>query len=835
MYLGIDLGTSNSAVVGYDGERLTVFKTAEGADVLPSGLFINAQGRRFVGRRAYEQAAISPENVALAFKRMMGTSTPVRFAAAALTLSAEDASADVLRTLMSQAALESGSPAVTGTVITMPAAFNQMQTEATLRAAEMADIRPVALLHEPIAAAMASMATAKARSGQFLVYDLGGGTFDAALVKSSNGVVDVIAHEGINMLGGRDHDEALLRSVVMPWLQDNFDLPDDYALRPEIQTLLRRVRLRLEQAKIELTTRDQTQLFVSEDELRVRDRSGADVYLDVEISRGDLERLIEPEIERSIALCAKMIADQGYRHDDLDRVVLIGGPSKMPIVRSRVPEMLGIAVDLSTDPMTAVACGAAIYAESRDWGTTRSTRKPTRATEMAATGVRFDFAARTAEDNTRLRITGCTDHRVRIDADDGWTSGEIVVSTEHKLALPLSRQGANDFKVHLSREGSTAEIVSLTIVRTAASSAGMPLTHTLAVAVEEDDRGRRKDRPHAIAKKGETLPLSGTEHFVAARTLVGGSDERIDIGFFQTSDDINDLSLARSVGAFELKADVHLDAGQVLRAGSRIDVHWQIDENGIVLANISLPDLGMSFDSPRFYSSAAGHKNFLDEEGAQYVATLSEDADSSLSAAQEALSHTARVELAALRQRLVRQLERVAQSAEPEVRRQAAEEIMAVREDLYRLTHEDGNRAAVLNRDVATVEELFENHLRTRIAPSEAARFDQLSRTARAALDANAIKEAEHALDQMRSVMVVALLEIPQFLIEQFENLAQERIFASDKSVHDRLVQVGQRCIQTQDWSGLRQVNFGLNDNRVALAPMGRSKDILSGLMRAAS
>jgi hypothetical protein len=191
------------------------------------------------------------------------------------------------------------------------------------------------------------------------------------------------------------------------------------------------------------------------------------------------------------------------------------------------------------------------------------------------------------------------------------------------------------------------------------------------------------------------------------------------------------------------------------------------------------------------------------------------------------------MELDALRQRLVQQRERIARSAEPEVRRQAAEEIMAVREDLYRLTHADGNRAAVLNREVATVEELFENHLRARVGQSEATRFDQLSRTARAAMDANNIKQAENALDQMRSVMVVALLEIPDFLIDQFENLAQERVFASDKSIHDRLVEVGQRCIQNQDWSGLRQVNFGLNENRVALAPKGRSQDVLSGLMRA--
>ena len=451
MYLGIDLGTSNSAVVGYDGETLRVFKSADGADVLPSALFINAQGRRFIGKRAYEQAALSPDNVAIAFKRMMGTSTPLTFGAAKTTLSPEDASAEILRTLVAQASLEAGGQTVTGTVITMPAAFNQMQTEATLRAAELAGIQPVALLHEPIAAAMGSMASAKSRNGQFLVYDLGGGTFDAALVQSSGGVVNVVANEGINMLGGRDHDRALLNEIVVPWLESNFDFGADYQLDPNYSKMLRRIQLRLEEAKIELTTRDTTQLFISDDELRLGDASGSDIYVDVEITRDQLERLVAPEIDRSIELCARMIRDHGFQPEDIDRVVLIGGPSKMPIVRNRVPEALGISVDLSTDPMTAVARGAAIYAESREWGETRSTRKASRATEVASAGVRFDFPARTSEDSARLRITGCSNHRIRIDADDGWSSGEFDVAQEHRMALPLSRLGENTFRAHLSR------------------------------------------------------------------------------------------------------------------------------------------------------------------------------------------------------------------------------------------------------------------------------------------------------------------------------------------------------------------------------------------------
>lgn len=831
MYLGIDLGTSNSAVVGYDGETLRVFKSADGADVLPSALFINAQGRRFIGKRAYEQAALSPDNVAIAFKRMMGTSTPLTFGAAKTTLSPEDASAEILRTLVAQASLEAGGQTVTGTVITMPAAFNQMQTEATLRAAELAGIQPVALLHEPIAAAMGSMASAKSRNGQFLVYDLGGGTFDAALVQSSGGVVNVVANEGINMLGGRDHDRALLNEIVVPWLESNFDFGADYQLDPNYSKMLRRIQLRLEDAKIELTTRDTTQLFISDDELRLGDASGSDIYVDVEITRDQLERLVAPEIDRSIELCARMIRDHGFQPEDIDRVVLIGGPSKMPIVRNRVPEALGISVDLSTDPMTAVARGAAIYAESREWGETRSARKASRATEVASAGVRFDFPARTSEDSARLRITGCSNHRIRIDADDGWSSGEFDVAQEHRMALPLSRLGENTFRAHLSKVDATPEVVELKVVQTAASAAGVPLTHTLAIAVEDDQGGSRRDKLTPVANKDAILPLSGVAHFRAGRTLVGGSEDRIDIGFFETAPDIMELELARSVGAFQLRADVHLEQGRVLRTGSEIDVQWQIDENGIVLATVALPELGVSFDSQRFYSSAAGHRNFAGEDGGRYLGVLVEDASSALETAREALSPTAWVEVESLRERVTKQQVKLGRSDDPEVRRQAAEEILSVREGLYRLTHADEHRVAILNRDLATIEELAEGLMRQRMDAGDAARFDQLAKTAREALDADKPAQAETPIDQMRGILFRVVMSIPEFIIDRFETLVFERHVAAEKDVHDKLVNVGRACIQAENWDGLSQVNIELQRNLVVMTPTNRQMDALSGLL----
>src|SRR6516162_3822536 len=155
----------------------------------------------------------------------MGTSTPIEFRGSGQVMTPEECSAEILRQLVSQALIETNASEVEGTAITIPAAFNQMQSEATLRAAALAGLDRVVLLQEPIAAAMAQ---ANTDSGQFLVYDLGGGTFDLALVQSLSGTVNIIGHEGINMLGGRDFDRAIVNSFIRPWLVDKFSLPQNF-------------------------------------------------------------------------------------------------------------------------------------------------------------------------------------------------------------------------------------------------------------------------------------------------------------------------------------------------------------------------------------------------------------------------------------------------------------------------------------------------------------------------------------------------------------------------------------------------------------------------------
>ena len=239
MHLGIDLGTSNSVIFGNEKGSLRLFKTVEGTDVLPSAILVDRRGNMHVGKKAYEQTAFSPENVAEGFNRLLGTSSTVAFSGTNRVMSPEEASSEVVKALLAQARMAAGEFPIEGAVVTIPAAFNQMQSEATMRAATAAGLDKLGLLQEPVAAAMAAIAERSNKNGQFLVYDLGGGTFDVAIVQSVGGAVNVVAHAGINMLGGRDFDRIIVNSIVRPWLADHFDLPENFQTDAAYNRLLR--------------------------------------------------------------------------------------------------------------------------------------------------------------------------------------------------------------------------------------------------------------------------------------------------------------------------------------------------------------------------------------------------------------------------------------------------------------------------------------------------------------------------------------------------------------------------------------------------------------------
>jgi molecular chaperone DnaK len=843
MYVGIDLGTSNSAIVGNDRGELRHFKTPEGTDVLPSAIMLDRRGGMLVGKRAYDQAAFSPENVAQGFKRLMGTSSVMQFANGK-AMSPEEASAEILKALMGQVRMSMGNPSIDGAVITIPAAFNQMQSEATMRAAAAAGLPKVALLQEPIAAALCSIASTNNKSGQFLVYDLGGGTFDAAIVQTISGSATVIAHDGINMLGGRDFDRAIVNSVIRPWLLTNFALPDDFQKHEGYQRLIRVAYYRVEASKIALSTQESDRIFADESQVGAKDENGTDIYLDVELHRSELEQLVAADVNRSIELCRALIAKSGYHPDDIDRVVLIGGPSRMPIVRDTIGSALGLRVDLNTDPMTAVASGAAIFAESREWGSDGAVAKTSRAsTEVEGPiEVRFDYQTRVSDKAFRLRIYAAgtsqvNGARLEIKSDSGWTSGQLNLENLTEVRdIPLARRGENRFSIKIidssGRPLSKAD-TELKVFRVDASAAGMPMTHNLAVKLLDGLGDSQRNRLHTLVARGTLLPKSGAEQFRASRDLRSGRDGYLDFEVYEQADEIDDPTLNLPVGGIRISSS-DLETGDLIRRGDPVVIHWSIDVNGLLSCRLEFSKIGKTYETGKMYVSAEGHKNYDGADGQHLASESLEKARLDVDDLERALGSDV-AEVASQLQGRVDKLRGTLDLAhEAETRRNVSEEARLVRQEIARIKNRPEFVRSSVRAEIDQFVEGFALNVSSLVderVTTQVQRLANLARETLAKSSPHAVEDARRSLDEMRSILFGALAKLPGFWLARFESLAEARDSAMDRQLHDELVRQGELAIRENDADTLRDLTFRMSDNQVQSSGVGRG-EILSGLMR---
>ena len=365
-YVGIDLGTINSVICTYDKDTLQtrVWKSPEVNDVTPSAIYIDRRGNKHVGQTAYNAAPRSPDNCAKLFKRFMGTTTPIELSAVNLTLTPEECSAEILKTLFGYLPEEIRNSPDTSTVITVPAAFNQRQKNATMTAAEMAGIGKVELVQEPVAAVMSFVKT-RNTDGIFLIYDLGGGTLDISIAESIKKRVNILAHGGIQMCGGRDFDRTLVDNLVRPWFHENFELPDDLSTNPTFKPLLSLATWATERAKIELSTKDKATITLYEDEIRMNDLNGNKIYLDIPLQRDFYNDLIADQVNDTIHAARDTLSTIGYTPNDVECIVWVGEATHYKPLRDKVSLELGIKGDiLAADPITVFAEGASIFAES---------------------------------------------------------------------------------------------------------------------------------------------------------------------------------------------------------------------------------------------------------------------------------------------------------------------------------------------------------------------------------------------------------------------------------------------------------------------------------------
>ena len=824
MHLGIDLGTTNSAIVGMQEGRPRLFKTADGTDVLPSVIYLDKANRRFLGMRAYNRIPMSPENIAQGFKRLMGTSTRFRFQGAGVEWSPEECSAEILRTLVAQAKVEAGDFDVAGTVVTIPAAFNQMQCEATIRAASLAGLERVTLVQEPVAAAIASVSDSNSPDGVFLIYDIGGGTFDVALVQSVRGSVTILAHDGVGMLGGRDFDRLLVDSHVRPWLMENFNLPDSFHTDPHYARLPRVMRHAAEAARIELSSMQTATVFADDADLRLRDADGKEIYLSVEVTRDDVEELVEDRVTESVKLCRKLLQETGYAPDDISRVVLIGGPSKMPLIRDRVPRELGLEPQPGLDPMTAVATGAAIFAASREWTDAGSRAKPSRKSEKTSGSLElaYDYEASVATDTARLLVKSPAStppgYVVEITDQDGVTYGRTPVSGGAKFELRLPKPGPNRFQAIVTDpSGNPVSSASREIVieRQAARPGGILMTYTLAVKVQGGEVGHEINKLKSLCEKMTPLPAEGATTVRAARALRSDEPGHIRVELFQQTEELSDPELALSVGDFRLDAQRHLDPGERISRGDELHLRWRVGDDNLVTLAVEVPVLGRVIEARDLYLPEAGHSDFGGKDGADLAVALLDEAERAITDAEETLESDCIEEIEALRQRISDQHDALSFSVEAETHRLAAEEARRVRQEVARLLNRPANRSKVLSHELTRIELAFDR-LRPKSEAVESDRFDRLSATARRCLRQEDFDAVERALREMENIRFSVQFRDPEFLAEFAIHLANQRFAAVDRKQHDRLVVEMKKAVSRMDVAALHAVIRGFLDNSIS-------------------
>jgi len=347
--IGIDLGTTNSEAAFMEAGQPKIIPSAEGSTyggkMFPSVIAFTKEGV-IVGEPAKRQAVLNPERTVMQIKRKMGTDHRVTIEGK--SYSPQELSAMILRKIKTDADAFLGEP-VKQVVITVPAYFNDNQRQATKDAGQIAGLEVLRLVNEPTAAALA-YGLDKEKEGKICVLDFGGGTFDVTLMDMGEGVFEVIATSGDTQLGGLDMDNALVE-----WLANDFRARHGVDPRSDRQAM-QRIRDAAEKAKIELSSTVNTTINLP----FLTQKEGKPLHLEASMTRAKLEELVEPVLARLDHPIRQAFKDAGWESKEVHHIILVGGPTRMPVVRERFERILGRSAERGVDPMQCVALGAAI-------------------------------------------------------------------------------------------------------------------------------------------------------------------------------------------------------------------------------------------------------------------------------------------------------------------------------------------------------------------------------------------------------------------------------------------------------------------------------------------
>ena len=802
-YVGIDLGTTNSAISTFDGENVRVCKNKKDqTEVMPSVIYIDKRGRKFFGKTAYLKIPQDEKNCAFLFKRFMGTSTKIKIGDKSFT--PEECSAEILRELYKNLPEEIRKSNDVGTVITVPAAFNQMQNAATLEAAKMAGFAHVALMQEPVAAIMCVMRHKK-NDSNFLIYDLGGGTLDVAIAENFSGKINLLAHGGKTMCGGRDFDKILTNKIVIPRIRDTYAIPTNWNTFEKYKRLFRIATYLTENAKIELSTEEVVKIS---SETNIEDENGEKIYIDVEITREKYNELIDEMVMESIETTRETIEKSGLTPHDIDRIIFVGGPTNYKPLCEKIVMEVGIPGNFDVNPMTAVSEGAAIFAESVNWDSEFHGRKSSRnqITSDEALGLSFRYESRTTKKQSRVivvlknKVEGYTFEINSIDT--GWTSGVAQLENKSRVNLPLSKRGENKFTVIVyDDKGVEVPLKNSEIVisQTSAAVSMILANHSIGLEVKESAISSKSILIYLV-RQGDPLPAKGTIQLRAGQTIRAGSPDSLNFKMWEgeVEDPVTDN---RFIGYTKIFGD-DFDFG-VIEEGAKIICSYTVNDAGSVDCDIEVPSIAESFNS--------GKNFYLHKEG---QVDLDNIADNLSYDGQELLDRIRKVGNIIKNPEDTEKLQFAAEIAsnaiaankfeyDREDLQHMGEDLLKAKQDLDRIRR--NNLSMIHGHDLKNLLDFYDLNVKHYTTKKEDAQFHEFFVEAESLIDKDDYA-FEEVLDQIRYKNYEVLSKSKDFMIADFHRLTDNPFAYRDQVAFSKLEKAGALAIGKNDFDSLKKI-----------------------------
>lgn len=609
---GIDLGTTNSAISRIENGEATIKKTDTLKDTMPSCVYINKKKAIQVGDSAYNALKRdklgamknwddSDSNSYIEFKRTMGTDKKYSSSNLGKDLSSEELSAEVLKTLKSFVKDEN----INAVVITVPAAFGNNQKEATREAAKLAGFNHIELLQEPVAAAMAYGLDSKKKDGFWLVFDFGGGTFDAALLKVEDGIMKVADTEGDNYLGGKNLDLAIVDEIILPYIKENYAIDSILEDDNKKQILRNAMKFYAEETKIKLSFNETYNILSDLGDIPGEDDNGEEFELDITVTQADMERALSPIFQKAIDICIKLLERNNLKGSSLDSLILVGGPTFSPVVRKMLEKQI-CKPDTSVDPMTVVSKGAALYASTID--ISEEIKEQTRDKSKIQIEIGHEASTVELEEYVTLKILtdkteGTIPEKVFAEitrSDKAWSSGKVEINEIGEVIETKLVEGkTNGFEVNLfDDKGNILESEPKEFIVIQGSKIGnATLAYNFGIEIKKRDTGKIVFVTVNGLEKNKSIPAVGTRNGLKTQKQIrpGMESDFIKIPIYEGEHEADGTRAIYNNHVTDIFIS-GADLPALLPENSDVDLTINIDRSEQITVTAYFPYLDFSYD-----------------------------------------------------------------------------------------------------------------------------------------------------------------------------------------------------------------------------------------------